>query len=345
MRHIIFFGLLAIISIVFVFLIRPFFFPIFWAAIIASLFYPVHRAILDKLKRANLSSILTLLIALLVIIIPLSLISSLIVREAFDLYTAIRDNQSSINNTIQNVVSWLRDNPLTQKLDIDPALITERVSQLVAFISNFIFNALKSLTQSSLEFIVLFVIMLYTLFFFLRDGEKMLKKAMHLCPLGDKQEIKLYEKFTATAKATLKGTLIIALIQGALGSIMFLLLGIQGALIWGIIMALFSVIPGFGSYVVWLPAAIIMFILGNVWQGVVIILFGALVISTVDNFLRPFLVSKGAQMHPLIILFSTLGGIIMFGISGFILGPIIAAFLLSLWEMYEQYYREGLDNN
>ena len=161
----------------------------------------------------------------------------------------------------------------------------------------------------------------------------------------DKNETLLYNKFTSTARATIRGTLLIGLIQGILGAILFSVTGIQGALIWAIIMTLTAIIPAAGSYIIWLPAGIISLIVGDIWQGVLIMVFGFLVISTIDNFLRPILVGKDTQIHPLLILFSTLGGILVFGISGFLVGPIITSFFLALWEMYAHHYRKELANN
>lgn len=345
MRNILFFSVLATVTIVFAFLIKPFFYPIFWAAVIASLFNPVYKKFVLKLKNKNISSLLALTLVIVIIIIPLILIGSLIINEAINLLQAILDNKSGFNETLQNFMKWLETNPLTQKLGVAPDSVRQKVVEVIGMISSYLFTAVKNFTQNSLAFVVMFVIMAYTLFFFLRDGEKFLKKIMYLSPIGDKQEVALYKKFISTSRATLKGTVIVAAIQGALGATLFSLLNIEGALIWGVVMMFFSIIPGLGSFVVWLPVAIIMFILGYVWQAIVIVLVGFLLISTIDNILRPILVGKDTQMHPLLILFSTLGGVVLFGVTGFILGPIITALLISLWDMYEEYYKDGLGNN
>lgn len=344
-RNSIFFISLLLVTAGFFYLLRPFFYPIFWAAVIASIFYPVFKKINSKFKHANLSSLTTIVIVLVIIIIPVTLLSGLIVKESLGIYDSLANNQGPIVSTIKNVIGWTKNNAITDKFNINEQQVTESLTEIAKTITDFIFTAAKNLTQNSLTFLVMFIIMIYTLFFLLKDGDKLLKKLMHISPLGGEHEIVMYKKFTSTARAALKGTFIVGAIQGLLGAILFYTVGIEGALIWGIIMMMFSVIPGFGSFVVWLPAALIMFISGNVWQGTAILIFGALVISTIDNFLRPILVGKDTQMHPLLILFSTLGGLILFGISGFVIGPIITALLLSLWEMYEQYYREELSND
>jgi len=344
-KNITFFTFLILTTVLFLYVIRPFFYPIFWAMIIAGIFYPIFKWIKSKVKYANLSSLLTILIVLVIIIIPVALLSSLIVKESLDLFTSLSNNQSPIVNTVKGVTGWVKNNPITHRLNINEQQVTAKFTEIAKTITDIIFTAAKNLTQNSLTFLIMFVIMIYALFFFLKDGERMLKKLAHISPLGDEHEIIMYKKFTSTVRAVLKGTLIIGAIQGFLGGVLFYITGIDGALVLGIMMIMFSIIPGFGSYVIWLPAALTMFILGNIWQGILIVTIGALVISTIDNFLRPVLVGKDTQMHPLFILFSTLGGLLVFGISGFIIGPIITALLLSLWEMYEQYYRDELTND
>ncbi|MEK7681046.1 MAG: AI-2E family transporter [Patescibacteria group bacterium] len=344
-KNLIFLSLLVLATSGFLYILKPFFYPIFWAAVMASVVYPIYRSMAKKTKSPNLSSVLTVVIVVFIIIIPVVILGSLIVKESLEIYDSINNNKGAISESIKNLIGWIKNNQITQRFNIDEQVLAERLTDITKTITSYIFTGVKNLTQNSLTFLVMFVITIYTLFFFLRDGEKMLKKIMHICPLGDKHEIILYKKFTSTSRATLKGTLIIGAIQGALGALLFTIVGVQGALIWGIVMMLFSVIPGFGSYVVWLPAAIVMFLIGNVWQGIVIVAVGTLIISTIDNFIRPILVGKDTQMHPLLILFSTLGGLIFFGISGFVIGPIITALLLSLWEMYEEYYHSELDHN
>ncbi len=168
---------------------------------------------------------------------------------------------------------------------------------------------------------------------------------MHLSPLGDQYEQMLYQRFTSTARATLKGTLIIGGIQGVLGGLLFYFTGVEGAFVWGVIMTILSIIPAVGSFLVWFPAGIIMIATGNIGAGITILLVGAIIISNIDNVLRPPLVGKDTQMHPLFILFSTLGGIMLFGVSGFIIGPVLMALFLAVVSIYDHYYKTELDRN
>lgn len=344
-KNLTFFTALISITLIFLYLIRPFFYPIFWAAVIAGIFYPIFKKINKKINYPNLSALATIGTILIIIIIPVAVLSSLVLKETVELYGSISNNQGPIVNTVSGIFNWIKNNPITEKLNINEQQVTQQLTSFAKTTTDFIFTTAKNITQNSLTFLIMFIIMIYALFFFLKDGEKLLKKLAHISPLGEKHEIIMYKKFTSTARSVLKGTLIVGGIQGALTGMLFYITGIEGALIWGIITTLFAIVPGFGSYIIWLPAAIIMFILGNIWQAVLIALVGGLIISTIDNFLRPVLVGKDTQMHPLLILFSTLGGLVIFGISGFIIGPIITALLLSLWEMYEQYFHQELEND
>ncbi len=347
-KTITFFGALLLATAAFLYLLRPFTYPILWAAIIAGIFYPLYKRIRSRINRPNLAALLSVVIIFFIIIIPVVILSSLILKESLDVYTSLINNQDSLINASKNIINWIQNNPILDVLKIDKEAIISKITNITDVartVATLVFAGLKNFTVNSVTFVVMSIIMFYTLFFFLRDGEKILRRLAHLSPLGEKHEEAMYTKFTSTARAVLKGTLIIGGIQGLLLGMLFYTVGIEGPLIWGIIGMLLSIIPGFGSYFIWLPAAFIMFALGNIWQGVLILIIGGFVISLIDNFLRPILVGKDTQMHPLLIFLSTFGGLAIFNISGFILGPIIAALFLSLWEMYEQYYRQELDND
>lgn len=345
MRHFLFFILLAAVTYGFFVILKPFFYPLFWAAILASIFYPTYKKLKNKTKSPNLSSSLTLVLILLIIVLPLILISALVVKEAVDLYDAATTNSSQITSDIQNFLNAAQKNPISQKLHLDQAFSVEKLTEIAQAFTGFILTSVRVITQNSVVFVAMFIMMFYALFFFVRDGERLLKEIMHLCPLGDRYEKILYEKFTSTVRATIKGTMTVGLIQGLLGFLMFAVADIKGAAIWGVLMVIMACIPAVGCYFVWLPVAIIEIIIGNTGTGIAMILFGALVIGTIDNFLRPVLVGRDTQMHPLLVLFSTLGGIATFGISGFVIGPVIASLLLAFWEMYDEYYKKDLDKN
>ena len=344
-RNLIFLGALLLVTLSFLYIIRPFIYPIFWAAVFAALFYPLYKKLNLKLKIPNLSATLTLIIAFFAITIPLLVFGTILITQSVDVYNKVSNNQNQITSFLTQAAETIKNNHFTARFNFDENFWTEKFSEGVKFITSYIFTNITKITQNSIIFFTMVLIMLYTLYFFLRDGEKILKALMHLCPLGDKYEKILFQKFTTTALGTLKGVAIVGGLQAALGALAFFIAGLQGALIWGLVMFVLTLLPAFGCSLVWFPAGMLLLLSGKVWQGIFMLSFGFFVISTIDNFLRPIIVGKESQIHPLLILFSMLGGIVVFGPSGFIIGPIIVSLLLAFWEMYDEYYREQLDHN
>jgi predicted PurR-regulated permease PerM len=325
-------------TIAFLWLLKPFAYPIFWAAVVAGLFGPLYKRVNRKLGHPNVSTAIMLVVAVFVIILPLAVIASVLLAQAIDMYSALKDTED-IQQKAQGIINLLKGNPYLQKLDLDEKALTEKFYDISGSISKYIVGYLTDLTQNTLLLIINFVVMLYCLFFFIRDGDRILRGALYILELKDEIGNRLYERFTSTARATLKGTLIIGLIQGTMGGILFWAVGINSAIVWGVIMVLAAMIPGIGCAIIWAPAALIMLATGHVWEGIVILAAGSLVISSIDNILRPLLVGKDTQMHPLLIFLSTIGGIAVFGVSGFVIGPIITALLSTLWEIYEKHYQ------
>lgn len=333
-HDIILFFIFAVVSVLFLFIIRPFFFPIFWAAVIAVIFHPIYARIQRLLHSPVLATSVVMFLILIIIILPALVIGSLLLAESFDLYNALTTENVSIQQQLQNLIKEMSRNHYLSKFAIDTAIITNAFTDSAKSIANFIFQNLRDLTQNTIIFVAQFAIMLYTLFFFIRDGADFLRTLVRLLPHGEDRELHLFKIFGTTARATLKVTLIIGGLQGLLGGLLFLVLGVKGALTWGVVMVFSSIIPGVGCSIVWIPAGIILILLGSLWKGIIILAFGVLVISMVDNFLRPLLLGHDVQMHPLLIFLSTLGGIMFFGISGFVLGPIVTSLFLAFWKMY-----------
>lgn len=343
MRSLFFFGLIIILAVAMLYIIRPFIYPIFWAAIISILFYSVYKKIFSALKMPGLSSFITILLIIIVLFLPLTVLITLLINQSFFLFQSV--SQGDLINQVQGLGKWLQNNQVGPYLESIRTNWTQYAEEVARTISLFLFNNLRGLTEFSIKFIFQLFIMFYTLYFFLKDGPRMLRRLMHLSPLGDENEKLLYYRFTSTARATLKGTLVVGTVQGLLAGILFWITGIQGAFVWAVIMTVLSIVPALGSSIIWFPAGIIMLALGNIWQGLVILLGGILLVSTIDNFIRPILIGKDIQMHSLIALFSTLGGIFVFGISGFVIGPVIAALFLSVMTIYDHHFRKQLNDN
>jgi predicted PurR-regulated permease PerM len=334
-NKILFYSILGLVGLLFLFIIQPFLFPIFWAAVIAGIFHPAFLYLNRRLSSANLAALLVMVAILVIIILPAIAIGSILLAESVDLYHSLEMGTVSIQQQIDHMTRTMTHFKYLDKLPIDTAVVSNAVADGAKGIANYIFQNLRDLTQNTVIFAAKFAIMLYTLFFFIRDGAFFVAALSRLLPLGNQREKLLFKSFGVTARATLKVTLIIGGLQGALGGLLFFALGVKGALTWGVIMIFSSIIPGVGCAIVWAPAGAIMLLLGYFWKGIIILAFGLLVISMVDNLLRPLLLGHDVQMHPLLIFLSTLGGIMFFGMSGFVLGPIVASLLLAFWRMYD----------
>jgi predicted PurR-regulated permease PerM len=221
---------------------------------------------------------------------------------------------------------------------LDLQRLQGQLSSSAISISRFIASEALSIGQNTLRIAVFFFLMLYLLFFFLRDGLRMLDGLVHALPLGDTRERFLLGRFAEVSRATIKGTLVVGVVQGAIGGIAFALLGVGAPVLWGVVMALLSILPAVGPALVWIPAAIVLFSGGRWVAGAILIVVGVLVIGLVDNVLRPVLVGRDTRMPDYLILLSTLGGLAAFGLAGIVIGPIIAAFFLSTWEMAQEEY-------
>ncbi len=341
-KAVFFFGLLVVLGIAMLYVFKTFLYPIFWAAVIAILFHPLYKWGCRVFHYQWISITFTLLSVVIILLLPLAIITGLVVKESVDIYKSISVEQ--IRTVVKETTEWLETTPLAPYVDDVREQWPEYLSNSAQKISDKVFGGISAVTQNSLRFIFMLFVMFYTLYYFLKDGRRMLSRLMHLSPLGDDYETLLYERFTSTTRATLKGTLIVGGIQGIFSGLLFFITGIEGAFVWAVIMTVIAIIPAIGTPIVLVPAGIIMLALGNVWQGIVI-LAGAGVVSVIDNLLRPPLVGRDIQMHPLIVFFTTLGGIWVFGVSGFVIGPVLAALFLAVVSMYDHYYKRELEHN
>jgi len=336
----IFFLLLGIITFFFGYILKPFFFAIFWAVLLAAIFAPLYGWLHRKFKSPNLCAGLALGAVLVTLILPVGLILALLVGESLDIYNSINSSGNSWMNSLTGMFNSLSQHPLLARFDLDQQFITDKSIELLKTVANFFVKNLTAFTENTILFFVEFAVMLYCLFYFLRDGDHLIDIISHYLPVDQRHINTFISEFLVTAKATLKFTFVIGGIQGLLGGLIFYITGIESALVWGVLMVGFSIVPAIGSAIIWAPVGIIMLLLGHIWQGIAILVFGAVVISLVDNLLRPILLGKDIQMHPLLIFLSTLGGIAVFGFSGFVLGPVIASFFLAVWKLFPELYAE-----
>jgi predicted PurR-regulated permease PerM len=336
--NILFSLILGGVTLLFLYLLQPFFFPLFWAAVIAGICHPLYRRINRRMNSPTLSTMIIFLVIAVLILLPAGIVGTLVFNESFQLYETLSPGTKNIDRSFEHIIGAIADNSLAKLFHVNKAFLIAKTAEVVRSVTNYIFVNLTALTQNTFALLVQCAIMFYTLFFFIRDGDKFLRTAMRIFPLGMGREKLLYDRFRVTARSTLKVTLIIGGIQGILGGIVFFITNLEGALIWGLLMILMAVVPVVGCSIIWGPAGILMLLTGHIWEGVLILVFGVAVISTIDNLLRPVLIGKDVEMHPLLIFLSTLGGIVLFGFSGFVIGPIITSLLLAIWAMYEEFY-------
>jgi predicted PurR-regulated permease PerM len=335
-QTIIFISLLGLATLAFLYLLKPFFTPLFWAAVIAGIFKPLYDRLLVKLKRPNLSASLMLCLIALIILLPAAVVASLLVSESIQIYNAISADTGLIEQKVRDTLSALTNHPYIRQFHVDEQFFIDRFTDAIKNIANYIIVRLSSITQNTLVFLIQFGVMIYALYFFFRDGDRILKRTLRMCFLESGKGRILYEHFVATARATLKATILLGGLQGISGGIIFYVTGIEGAMIWGLLMTVLAILPGIGCSIIWAPAGVIMLIGGHLWEGIVILTFGVLVISLGDNLLRPVLIGSDVELHPLLIFLSTLGGLVVFGLSGFVMGPIIASLFLAIWDMYDK---------
>ncbi|MES2537699.1 MAG: AI-2E family transporter [Pseudomonadota bacterium] len=337
-QHKAFLLLLTVVSIAFVWILMPFYGAVFWGTVLAILFAPFHRQVLISMgQRRNLAAIVTLLVCLVIVIFPLSVITASLVQEGSVIYGKIRSGEMNFGLYFQQAISalpqWIVSMLDRFGLGNIPAL-QQKLSTAVTQGSQAIASQALLIGQNTFEFLTSFVIMLYLLFFLLRDGASLSGKIKQAIPLSMEQKRQLFSKFATVIRATVKGNIIVAATQGLLGGLIFWFLGIQGALLWGVLMAFLSLLPAIGAALIWAPVAIYFLLTGAIWQGVTLIAFGVLVIGLVDNILRPILVGKDTQMPDYVVLISTLGGMALFGLNGFVIGPVIAAMFIAAWDLF-----------
>src|SRR5215204_4145937 len=302
--------LVAAISVAFVAMIREFLLTVLLAAIFTGLSYPLYLWFLRSLRnRAALAAIATLLVLIAVVIVPLLGVLGAGAREALRVTETIRP-------TIERVIA--RPGEFNRRLRVLPgyhyvepyrAELFTKAGELVGSASAYLFAALSATTRATAVFVFHFVILLYTMFFFLTGGPGLLEGVMVYLPLAEADKARMLEKFVSVTRATLRGTILTGIAQGILGGLAFWAVGIDGAIFWGLVMTVLSIIPGIGGTIVWLPAVIYLATTGAIWRGIGLALFCSLLIGSVDNLLRPVLVGQDIRMHELLIFFSTIGGL------------------------------------
>jgi predicted PurR-regulated permease PerM len=332
------------VSIAMIKVLESFLITLMVAAVMAGLFRPLYvRVARGSGGRPYLAAALTVIFTLFVVIVPLLAIGGLVVSQAAEITTNVRPIVERSINSPSYLDQRLRKLPGYEAyLKPYRADILTRAGEIVNSLGGFLLSTLKGTTLSTVSFIFNFFIALYTMFFFLVDGPAMLKAALEYLPLHADEKELLIQRFLSVTRATIKGTVVIGLIQGTMSGLAFWALGIPNAAFWGVLMCVLSILPLIGGALIWVPACIILFATGAVTKALVLAAFCGLVVGSVDNVLRPWLVGRDTKMHDLVILFSTLGGLVAIGAMGFIIGPVLAGLFVTSWQIFGIAYRDQL---
>jgi predicted PurR-regulated permease PerM len=337
--------LLTLVTLAFGWILMPYFGAIFWGAVLAILFSPFHRWILARLgNRPVLAALTTLGICLILVILPMILIAISLAHEGTALYQKVASGEINFGTYLHNIFTalptWAHD--IMGRFGLDSiGTLQARLSDAAMQGSKFIATNVLDIGRNAFDFIVSFFVMLYLLFFLLKDGATLADRIQRAIPLSVEDKQHLFDKFATVTRATVKGNFLVAGAQGAMGGAAFWMLGVQGPLLWAVIMGFLSLLPAVGAALVWAPVALYFLITGAIWKGVILTAFGVLVIGMVDNVLRPVLVGKDIKMPDYLVLISTIGGMAIFGLNGFVIGPVVAALFIAVWDIFSSQNNTG----
>lgn len=330
--------LLVLVSVALGWILLPFYGTILWGCTIALLFAPVFRWMLPRVKhRRTPAALLTLLLVLLIVVVPFAIVSASLAREALGVYGRLQTGELNpalyFHRVFDALPAWLMSVLDGFGLD-DFDTLQHRLTAAIAQASQFIATRVLSIGQDTFAFVVDLFITAYIAFFLIRDGDSVARAVRRAIPLSAEHKQELEGKFATVIRATVKGNLVVALIQGGLGGMAFWFLDIGAPLLWGVLMAFLSLLPAVGAALVWAPVAAYLLLTGAIWQGVVLVVVGVLVIGLIDNLLRPLLVGRDTRMPDYVVMITTLGGMAVFGINGFVIGPAIAAMFIAVWHIH-----------
>jgi predicted PurR-regulated permease PerM len=319
-------------------MLQPFFNVLLWAAVLAVVFYPMHRRILERTGRPTFAAAVSTLLVIVFILLPVTFITVAVVRELSGAAARVQEGMANFSVSSMPWIGWLMDR-LSGYIHIDrqsaQQFIVDRLQSWGAVLA----SSTLMLVGGAVGAIVQMVLVVFTLFYLFRDGERIRHAGYELLPIERVQAHDIAMRTRDVIGATVNGVLVIAAIQGTLGTIIFAILGLPSPLLWGVVMFFLSMIPMAGAFLVWVPAAIYLAVTGHYIKALVLAAWGMTVIGSIDNFLSPRLVGQRAKLHELLVFFSVLGGLEVFGVLGLVLGPVVVAITLALIEMVRQAHR------
>jgi predicted PurR-regulated permease PerM len=329
---------LIAISMALIWILWPFFGAILWGFIIALLSTPLNRWLIRRYKfRSTPAALITMLVVLLVVVLPFVLITLSLASEATGIYLRIQSGELNPTQYLRHAFNALPEwvgSVLDRYGLTNFDRLQARVNAMLTQGTQFMAAQALSMGQFTFDFLASLFITLYLSFFLIRDGNSVARLIEQGIPLTPTHKHELWSKFTTVIRATVKGNLLVAALQGALGGVAFWFLGIGAPVLWAVLMAFLSLLPAVGAGLVWVPVAIYLLLQGALWQSVALTAWGVLVIGLVDNLLRPTLVGKDTRMPDYVVLITTLGGMAVMGINGFVVGPTVAAMFMAVWHIY-----------
>ncbi len=335
---------LTLVTGLFLFLLKPFFAPILWACIIAILFHPVQLWLEKKFgERPNLTALMTLTTCVFLVVIPVLLLLASFLQQGIALYQRINAGEIQPAQYIDQIrQAFPVALEFLERIGVDIASLRENATEAALAAGSFLTQNAVTVGMGTFNFLMKLALMLYMAFFLLRDGRQLVDKLVYTLPLGNERERLLFKKIAEVARATVKGNLLVAMAQGSLGGLIFWILEIPAPLLWGVMMAVLSLIPAVGAGLVWLPVAIYLYAAGQWIAATVLISYGILIIGLADNLLRPILVGRDTKLPDWMVLLSTLGGLALLGINGFVIGPLIAVLFIAFWQIFGKDFNPGI---
>jgi predicted PurR-regulated permease PerM len=336
-------GLVVGTAVLFFWMVRMFFVPVLLAAVFATLFHPLYRRLL-RASRGNrtIASLIACVLLLIGLLLPLYFVVDRVTREALDLWANLDEHLATLSRQARGFLEWVGSLPGVPEIEVEEIDWAAVVREGAGTATGMAATVVRRTSRGTLQVVLTVFVTLFTMFYFFIDGRRLVERVRYLVPLDVRYEDAIVARFVSVARASVKGTLVIALVQGVIGGVTLALFGVEAAVLWGVVMVVLSIIPVIGAWLVMYPAAVVQMLLGNFWQGIAILLVTVVVIVNVDNVLRPRLVGQESGLHDLLIFFSTLGGFVTFGAMGFIVGPVIAAFFVAVLDAYAHEFAHRL---
>ena len=330
-------------------ILSPFILALFWGAVITLTLYPVHKRLTKLLRnRKSISALIMTVVATFLVILPLVFISATVAVDMFDIYQGLTDNLkvSELKSKLEKLkglvpVTVLEE--LEKRLQIGELSIHQMAVKGLGSVSGYVINEVQSAATNLTGLLINFGMMIFALFFFFRDGDSMLERIKYLIPMKDEQKDEIFKKFYDTLNAVILGVMVTAAIQGILQGLFFWILGISYSVLGGVLTFVFALIPIAGAVIVWLPVGLYLVFTGSIYTGIAVLIFGGLVVSSVDNFLKPMIIGGKVKLSTLFLVLTIFGSLSVFGFTGIIIGPILLAIFMSFIDIYKSEYLESSD--